>query len=320
MSVGPCRTRQNFFASWRVDSKDRTELVSEAWHPRTCIFVVHFAAGLHSSAIHSAVMTKVKFRRWQWNLPLRRKLNAMRGAQGYLDILRTLHRSLRPGLYVEVGIRNGGSLSLALGPAIGVDPAPEITVPLGDRVRVFEATSDDFFAHDADTAITQPIDLAFIDGMHLFEFALRDFMNIERHCRATSLVVFDDIFPSHPLQAARDRQTRVWTGDIWRIVGCLRRFRPDLVLVPIDSYPTGLLLVAGLDPRSRQLVDHYEEIADGCGGIEPTVPDDVLNRQGVWPPGDPRIRELLNLLRQSRSEADEAFRQRLGAWREHAGL
>jgi Methyltransferase domain len=268
------------------------------------------------------MMTKINYRRWQWNILSRRKPNSTRGAEDYLDVLRAIHRSLKPGLYVEVGIRHGKSLSMALGPAIGVDPAPEITVPLAEQVQVFAKTSDDFFTQDADKAFARPIDLAFIDGMHWFEFALRDFMNIERHSQATSLVVFDDIFPSHPLQAQRNRQTRVWTGDIWRIIGCLRYFRPDLVLVPIDTHPTGLLLVAGLDHRSRQLVDHYEEIVGGSEGIEPTVPHDLLNRQGVWPPSDPRICGLLELLRESReaSEPDDVFRQRLRAWREPTGL
>ncbi len=281
-----------------------------------------FLSGTHSFALRFAAVTKIKYRRWQWNIVSRRSLNGTRGEESYLDAMQTIHRLLRPGLYVEVGIRHGKSLAMTQGPAIGVDPAPEITVPLAEQVQVFAKTSDDFFTQDADTAIVQPIDLAFIDGMHWFEFALRDFMNIERYCQTTSLVVFDDIFPSHPLQAARNRQTRVWTGDIWRIVGCLRRFRPDLVVVPIDTHPTGLLLVAGLDRGSTQLGEHYERIVGEYVGIEPTVPDDVLNRKGAWSPGDSRIRELLDLLRQSREarEPDEAFRQRLRAWSDRAGL
>jgi hypothetical protein len=48
--------------------------------------------------------------------------------------------------------------------------------------------------------------------MHLFEYALRDFMNVE-HCAAPgAIVVIDDIFSSHPAQAERKRRTRAWTG------------------------------------------------------------------------------------------------------------
>lgn len=273
-------------------------------------------------AIHFVAVTKINYRRWQWIIPSGRQVNAVRGATSYLDVLQAIHRSLQPELYVEVGVRHGRSLSLATGAAIGVDPAPEIAVPLAERIQVFEKTSDDFFARDADRAIARPIDLAFIDGMHWFEFALRDFMNTERRCQATSLVVFDDIFPSHPLQAARERQTRVWTGDIWRIVGCLRQFRPDLVLVPIDTRPTGLLLVAGLDRHSQGLNDNYERALRECAAADPMVPDNVLNREGAWSPGDPRVRELLDLLRRGREggEPDAAFRRQLRAWREDAGL
>jgi hypothetical protein len=281
-----------------------------------------FLYSIDTSAIDSDAVTKINIRLRQWNILSRRKPNSMRGAESYLEVLRAMHLTLEPGLYVEVGIRHGKSLSMAVGPAIGIDPAPEITVPLAGQVQVFTKTSDDFFTQDADNAIAQPVDLAFIDGMHWFEFALRDFMNIERYCQSTSLVVFDDIFPSHPLQAARNRQTRVWTGDIWRIVECLRRFRPDLVLVAIDTYPTGLLLVTGLDNRSHGLADHHQQIFDACDDIEPTVPDAVLSRQGACSPDDPRIRALLEFLRQSReaSEPDKVFRRRLWAWREAAGL
>ena len=86
--------------------------------------------------------------------------------------------------------------------------------------------------------------------MHLVEFALRDFMQVERRASRASVIVLDDIFPNHPLQAQRVRASGVWTGDVWKILPCLRRYRPDLALLALDANPTGLLLVANLDPTT----------------------------------------------------------------------
>ena len=41
------------------------------------------------------------------------------------------------------------------------------------------------------------MDLAFIDGLHLFEFSLRDFMNVEKLAHPGSVVVFDDAAAQH---------------------------------------------------------------------------------------------------------------------------
>jgi hypothetical protein len=66
-------------------------------------------------------------------------------------------------------------------------------------VQLVRATSDDFFdradalAHFGGT----PVDLAFIDGMHLSEFALRDFVHTAPHMGTAGVVVFDDMLPRH---------------------------------------------------------------------------------------------------------------------------
>ena len=39
------------------------------------------------------------------------------------------------------------------------------------------------------------LDLAFIDGMHHFEFALRDFINVEKYCSADSIILIHDVYP-----------------------------------------------------------------------------------------------------------------------------
>lgn len=227
---------------------------------------------------------------------------ATTGQYDYLDILQQAHEILRPRLYLEIGVRRGRSLSLALGPSIGVDPQADIAHPLTDDTRLYSATSDDFFEFEADKALVHPLDLAFIDGMHLCEYALRDFMQIERRAVATTLVVIDDIFPNHPHQAKRQRQTRVWTGDVWKFFLCLRDYRPDLFLLPLNTAPTGLLLIAGLDRTNRVLWDRYNPIVrhfQTYGDEAP--PSEVLERSGAASPDQALVSALLLELRALRA-------------------
>ena len=110
------------------------------------------------------------------------------------------------------------SLACAQGPAIGVDPRPDLPLaaPLGPQARLITASSDAFFREQAAALLHPRPELVFIDGMHLFEFALRDFMQVERHAAPATLVVIDDIFPCHPTQAARRRRSNAWMGEAQR--------------------------------------------------------------------------------------------------------
>jgi predicted O-methyltransferase YrrM len=229
------------------------------------------------------------------------------GSRNYLDSLAELHATLDPAFYLEIGVRHGYSLTLASCPAIGVDPAPEIKAySLPSTTRLSVMTSDDFFAGLAAEPLPWPPDFAFIDGMHLFEYALRDFMNIERLAKPTTLIAIDDIFPSHPAQGARERRTRVWTGDVWKLHRCLAELRPDLVLLALDAAPAGLLLVAGLDPGNRVLWDRHDQIVrEYCSDQSPPPP--VLQRTGAIAPTHPAVNRALSVLRQCR--IDRAPRQ-----------
>lgn len=200
------------------------------------------------------------------------------GKLPYLEALAQVHERLAPSLYLEIGVRSGNSLALASGTAVGVDPQPSLQRVLGPKAQVVEMLSDDFFEDCADAVLGGKPDLIFIDGMHHFEAALRDFMNVERIAAPGALVVIDDIFPNHPAQASRDRKTGVWTGDVWKLYACLKQERPDLFLLPLDTAPTGLLLVWGLDPRNRKLWDRYNHYARIYVEQALEVPDDILRR------------------------------------------
>ena len=188
------------------------------------------------------------------------EIEQTKGEIFYLDILKSIHTQFQPTNYLEIGVRVGKSLSLATCPSIAIDPEPELNLDEFSNVSFFQSTSDYFFEHQTDSIPKQGIDLAFIDGMHLFEFVLRDFMNIELHSNSNTLVVIDDIFPNNEIQASRDRKSQVWMGDVWKIVVCLQRFRPDLKLTMLDTSPSGLLLVSGLNNYNRTLVNQYNPI------------------------------------------------------------
>ncbi|HEY4190363.1 MAG TPA: class I SAM-dependent methyltransferase [Candidatus Limnocylindrales bacterium] len=233
------------------------------------------------------------------------------------EFLAEMHRRLAPRTYLEIGVKDGRSLALSRAPSIGVDPNARITVRIASDAQVVKATSDAFFgrrdplAHfrgrhpfreelrrrlsrDRAEVPTPTIDLAFIDGMHLVEFALRDFMNIERFTTPTSVVVFDDMLPRNVEEAARDRTTKFWAGDVFKMRGILRTYRPDLVAIPVDTAPTGLLVVLRPDADDRSLREHYDAIvADAVRPDPQVVPDAILDRRdavaadallsnGVW--------------------------------------
>lgn len=201
----------------------------------------------------------------------------------YLDVLAAIHRRFAPRTYLEVGLRNGWSFAQASCAAVGIDPEFEINAELSGRIQLRRTTSDDYFAReDPKVWLGGPIDLAFIDGMHLAEYALRDFINIERHCTWSSVVIFDDVLPRTSDEAARDRHTQAWTGDVFRVREILAEHRPDLTLTVLDTNPTGLLLVTGLDPTSRVLDETFDAIVAAHVHPDPQeVPDPVLHRTGT---------------------------------------
>ncbi|WP_158818618.1 methyltransferase domain-containing protein [Methylocapsa sp. S129] len=228
---------------------------------------------------------------------------ATKGDASYLDVLAGLHRDLAPSLYLEIGVRHGHSLKLAQCEAIGVDPKPDIKVGLPLTARIETKTSDDFFEDLSHTPLENLPDLVFIDGLHLFEYALRDFMHVERLTKPGALVVFDDIFPNHSTQAARVRRSRVWAGDVWKIYACLRQWRQDLFLLPINASPTGLLLVAGLDSGNRVLWSNYNSIVRSYADERLSPPDEILNRAEARSAASLTLPLLAETLKAARAEA-----------------
>ncbi|MFE2042324.1 class I SAM-dependent methyltransferase [Streptomyces sp. NPDC059477] len=225
------------------------------------------------------------------------------------EFLRGLHRATANRNYLEIGVNDGRSLTLSRVPSIAIDPAFKVVTEIRCDVHLVKATSDDFFARDNPLAHLKggrhplrnlargrsplghwrrtSLDLSFIDGMHLFEYALRDFMNVEKHSDWASVIVLDDMLPRSIDEAARDRHTNAWTGDVYKLVEILTRYRPDLVTVLVDTEPTGQLVVFGADPTNTVLTEKYDDIIAEFEVPDPQkVPEAILDRVNTVRPED----------------------------------
>ncbi|MDQ4052777.1 MAG: class I SAM-dependent methyltransferase [Actinomycetota bacterium] len=203
------------------------------------------------------------------------------------DLLAGLHELLAPRTYLEIGVNRGVSMGLSRTRSIGVDPAFKIDHEIRCDVHLVRRSSDEFFAsQDAFDHFGAPVaDLTFIDGMHLAEYALRDFINVERLSHPASVVVVDDVLPRTSDQAKRRRDPGPWTGDVYKVLETLRQLRRDLVILEMDTLPTGTVVVLNLDPASRVLADAYDDLVESYVSLDPQdVPEAILRRSRALDP------------------------------------
>ena len=168
--------------------------------------------------------------------------------------------------YLEIGCRTGRVFGASRGKSIAVDPyflVQNNVIGVKPVLHIFQKTSDDFFASNFLDAMNVKLSFSFLDGMHLFEYLLRDFIATEQHSTPDSVIVMHDCCPFTHEMTTRDIDNLPkgnWTGDVWKLVPILKKYRPDLDIRVLDAAPTGLVMVSALDPSSKILTENYENI------------------------------------------------------------
>ncbi|WP_323811287.1 class I SAM-dependent methyltransferase [Yoonia sp. 67-2] len=186
----------------------------------------------------------------------------------YTTFMAALHRDVLFDWYMEIGCRTGRIFANARGKTIAVDPFFRCdTNVIGSKpaLHVFQQTSDDFFASDFLKAMKVKLSFSFLDGMHLFEFLLRDFMAAEKASDPKGVIALHDCCPFSHEMTTRDLSAmpkQAWTGDVWKLIPILKHYRPDLQITVLDAAPTGLVLISKLDPQSQVLERNYAEIVE----------------------------------------------------------
>ncbi len=186
------------------------------------------------------------------------------------DCVADLHAALRPATYLEVGTGAADMLAFARGAVAAVGCSARAPSPLGARASLFQhpGPSRAFFSRfDAAQVLGGPIELAFLDGSRRFEMLLRDFIDVERRASPGGVVALPNCIPLNESMTIRDRQEAIlrsdaefpgwWTGDGWKAVALLQRYRPDLSIAAYDATPAGLVVVGNLNPASTVLDAAY---------------------------------------------------------------
>ena len=216
----------------------------------------------------------------------------------YFDFLAELSRKRGFQRYFEIGVNEGRLMSFVHADvAVGVDPRFVLTHNAAEhkqQTHLISATSDRFFASpDLVANLGGSPDFSFLDGYHTFEFLLRDFMNTEALCDRTSVIGLHDCLPLDDIMAERDfdtwqsrtigtRYQGSWTGDVWKIVPILKKYRPDLKVLLVDCPPTGIVCVTHLDAKSTVLRDNYLKIIEEFG----PVPNDIEQITALYSESD----------------------------------
>ena len=198
-------------------------------------------------------------------------------------------RQVSNPLYVEIGVRNGDSLRAAHAPRkVGIDPGqyPGMS-SLRQGEEFYNKPSDDFFAEDAARLfVNNKIDVALVDGLHEYEQALRDVLNLERHMAPDGVIVLDDFNPA-TAELAGEPTGGGWNGDVWKVAAFIRAERPDLKLMTIDAdQGIGLVTRLALDAEwpSEETIRKYKHLeysylADNRRellGLVPRAPINIL--------------------------------------------
>ncbi len=193
---------------------------------------------------------------------------------GYTEFLEMLGASLDCRTYFEIGTAKGDTLKAFRCDTICVDPNFQIQHDVLNgkkKLFFFQMTSDEFFKnYDIQTLMPGGPDVAFLDGLHLFENLLRDFIHTERSCHDRSIIALHDCFPLNQRMAEREFRFgeneegtgNWWTGDVWRLLLVLKKYRPDLRIQILDCPPTGLTVCTRIDRSSRVLSNNYRNIVD----------------------------------------------------------
>ncbi len=186
-----------------------------------------------ASASHEKVCQKLRDRGYSKKVYIFKPEGRI-GSAGRINKFAELKKAKK---YLEVGVSQGVTFNnVSVDTKYAVDPKFRFTFP-PDSPHIYEITSDDFFTNTPDIKF----DIIFIDGLHHFEQAFRDFCNSLMFAHDDTIWLIDDTVPRDIYSAGRDQlgsvglrakeiggSEKAWHGDVYKTVFAIRDFFPVL--------------------------------------------------------------------------------------------
>jgi len=194
--------------------------------------------------------------------------------------------------YLEIGVKTGATFfRVRVKRKIGVDP--EFRIPFKTKIRHladfvqsrrYALTSDEFFRRAAPALFAgRKIDVAFVDGLHHWEQALRDIENCFRYLSEDGCIVVDDCNPPAEELAVREYAgDGPWCGDVWKAIVSLRSSRNDMRIFVLDFRCGTAVITKGASEKmlgfSRDAVDRmqYRDLERARAGLLNLKPSEYL--------------------------------------------
>lgn len=124
----------------------------------------------------------------------------------HTELLNFIAEGIQAKTYLEIGCfnldHNFNHIKVPF--KVGVDPDP-------NAGATFKMTSDEFFIYN-----TQEYDLILVDGLHEEEQVLRDMFNAHQSLSDKGIIVVHDCNPHKESIAHFPRDSREWTGNVYR--------------------------------------------------------------------------------------------------------
>lgn len=192
-----------------------------------------------------------------------------------LFFLKKLFRKKKFKTYLEIGVFRGRVFfSVPAYNKIAVDPEFQFSASKKIKkafrrfsnlwAKFYEKTSDIFFAENASTLFQKnKIDVCLVDGMHEYNFALRDIENSLKFMQKDGVVLVHDCNPVSKEASVSFEEYKKrgfvedWNGDTWKAIVHLRSLRDDINVFVLDC-DQGLGIVTFGKPESRLKFTHEE--------------------------------------------------------------